>query len=269
MDLHLDGNVAVVVGAARGIGLAIATAFAQEGAEVALVDRDPVVGEAALNVARENRVKVSAFVGDVTDAAAMREAAARVMHERGRIDHLVFAVAIGSGKFGFPFWNLTPADWPRVLEVNVTGAVNVVHAFTPALVERRTGTVLLIASVAGQIGSQTDPPYSASKAALINFGQCAARDLAPHNVRVNTLCPGMVQTALNRSVWAAWASQQPPGQAQSYEEWAAEKIRRVVPLGRWQEPEDIAAMTVFLASPRARNVTGQTINVDGGFVMHW
>jgi NAD(P)-dependent dehydrogenase (short-subunit alcohol dehydrogenase family) len=156
-----------------------------------------------------------------------------------------------------------------VLEVNVTGAVNVVHAFAPALVERRSGTMLLIASVAGQIGSQTDPPYSASKAALINFAQCAARDLAPHNVRVNALCPGMVQTALNRSVWAAWARQQPEGQAQSYEEWAGEKVQRVVPLGRWQEPDDIAAMAVFLASPRAKNVTGQTINVDGGFVMHW
>jgi len=79
----------------------------------------------------------------------------------------------------------------------------------------------------------------------------------------------MVQTTLNRSVWEAWNRQQSLEKRQSYEEWAAEKIRRVVPLGRWQEPEDIAAMTVFLASERGRNITGQTINVDGGFVMHW
>jgi NAD(P)-dependent dehydrogenase (short-subunit alcohol dehydrogenase family) len=79
----------------------------------------------------------------------------------------------------------------------------------------------------------------------------------------------MVKTALNRSVWEAWARGQPPEERTPYEEWAAEKVRRVVPLGRWQTPEDLAAMAVFLASPRAGNVTGQTINVDGGYVMHW
>ena len=153
-----------------------------------------------------------------------------------------------------------------MLEVNVVGAVNVVHAFASALVERKAGTILLLASVAGQIGSQTDPPYSASKAALINFAQCAARDLAPYGVRVNTLNPGMVKTALNRSVWEAWNRRQPEGQRQSYEAWASEKVARLVPLGRWQEPEDIAAMAVFLASPAARNITGQAYNVDGGLV---
>ena len=129
--------------------------------------------------------------------------------------------------------------------------------------------MLFIASIAGQIGSQTDPPYSASKAAVINFMQCCAKDLAPFGVRANALCPGMVKTELNRSVWAAWAARQAPVERQSYEEWAGDKIRRLVPLGRWQEQEDIAAMVVFLASKRAKNVTGQTINVDGGYVMHW
>jgi NAD(P)-dependent dehydrogenase (short-subunit alcohol dehydrogenase family) len=137
------------------------------------------------------------------------------------------------------------------------------------MAEARSGTLLFLGSVAGQIGSPTDPPYSAAKAGLINFAQCCARDLAPFNVRVNTLNPGMVRTPLNRSVWQAWAARQPEAERLSYEEWSAEKIRRMVPLNRWQEPEDIAAMAVFLASPRARNVTGQTINVDGGFVMHW
>ena len=269
MDLQLSGDTVVVVGAARGIGLAIARAFAAEKADVALIDRDPEVIAAAEALAGECDVRTSGLVGDVTDAAEMTKAAETLTAKHGRIDHLVFAVAIGSGKFGFPFWNLTPADWPRVLEVNVGGAVNVVHAFAPLLVARHTGSVLLIASVAGQIGSQTDPPYSASKAALINFAQCAAKDLAPHNVRVNSLCPGMVKTALNRSIWEAWNRQQSPDQRLSFEEWGDDKVRRVVPLGRWQEPEDIAAMAVFLASPRARNITGQTINVDGGFVMHW
>src|SRR4029079_16580197 len=111
-------------------------------------------------------------------------------------------------------------DWPRVLDVNLVGAVNVAHAFAPEMAEAKAGTLLFLASVAGQIGSPTDPPYSASKAGLINFAQCAARDLAPHNVRVNALCPGMVRTALNRSVYDAWAARQPEGPRPGYEEWA-------------------------------------------------
>jgi NAD(P)-dependent dehydrogenase (short-subunit alcohol dehydrogenase family) len=267
MDLQLKGHAAVIAGSAQGIGRAIAEAFAAEGASVALLDRNPAVQDTARILSQEHQVAALPLVADVTDFAQVQQAAAQVQATLGRIDHVIFAVAIGSGKYGFPFWNLTPGDWPRVLEVNVIGAVNVAHAFAPALVRQRAGTMLFLASVAGQIGSQTDPPYSASKAALINFAQCAARDLAPYGVRVNTLCPGMVQTALNRSVWEAWARQQPEEQQQSYEEWAGEKIRRVVPLGRWQTPEDIAAMAVFLASPRACNITGQTVNVDGGFVI--
>jgi 2-hydroxycyclohexanecarboxyl-CoA dehydrogenase len=269
VDLQLAGQTAVVVGAARGIGRAIAERFAAEGTNVALFDRDAVVNDVAAEIARHFRVQTDAVAVDVTDYPALRQAAAAVPTRLGGVAHIVCAAAIGSGKYGFPFWNLEPGDWGRVLEVNVVGAANVAHAFAPLLVERRSGTMLFLASVAGQIGSQTDPPYSASKAALINFAQCAARDFAPYGVRVNALCPGMVQTALNRSVWEAWNRQQPEGQRRSYEDWAGEKVRRVVPLGRWQEPEDIAAMAVFLASECARNVTGQTINVDGGFVMHW
>ena len=129
--------------------------------------------------------------------------------------------------------------------------------------------MVFIGSVAGQIGSQTDPPYSASKAAGINFAQCLAKDLAAHNIRVNTVNPGMVRTPLNRQVWQAWHEQQPREQRRSYEEWAGDKVRAVAPLGRWQGAEDIADMVVFLSSARANQVTGQTINVDGGQVMHW
>jgi NAD(P)-dependent dehydrogenase (short-subunit alcohol dehydrogenase family) len=156
-----------------------------------------------------------------------------------------------------------------VVRANLLGAVNTAHAFAPTLVEHKRGTILFISSVAGQIGSQTDPPYSAAKAGLINFAQVAAKDLAPYNVRVNTLCPGMVQTPLNRSIWQAWHDQQPPEARQTYDEWAEAKIQRLCPLGRWQTPEDVAALAVFLASDRAANITGQTMNVDGGFVMHW
>lgn len=266
MDLQLTDDVAVIVGGARGLGHAIAAAFVAEGARVALLDRDP--GVAPVAAALDPRA--IGLVADVTEYSALRDAAAQVRGHFGRFDHVVFAAAVGSGKFGFPFWNLDPADWDRVLRVNLVGAANVAHAFAPVLAESRRGTMLFLASIAGQIGSQTDPPYSASKAGVINFAQCAAKDLAPFGVRVNTLCPGMVKTALNQSVYEAWAAQQPiSNTVPTYGEWAAAKIRNLVPLNRWQTPEDIAAMAVFLASPRAANVTGQTINVDGGFVMHW
>lgn len=269
MNLLLAGHRSVVVGAARGIGRSIAQSFAAESAQVALLDRDPLVHELARELAESCSTPTLPFQVDVTSFDALRQVAEQIEHQWQRIDHVVFCVAIGSGKSGFPFWNMSPGDWSRVLEVNVLGAVHTAHAFGPALIRARSGTLLFLGSVAGQIGSQTDPPYSASKAALINFAQCAARDLAPYGVRVNTLCPGMVRTPLQQSVYEAWAAQQPEAKRLSFQEWSQEKIQRLVPLNRWQEPEDIAAMAVFLSSPRAKQVTGQTVNVDGGYVMHW
>src|SRR5687767_2874301 len=118
MDLQLAGQVAVVVGGARGIGRAMGEAFAAEGAAVALLDRDREVLETA------RQIQATGIVADVSDYAAMRQAAAQVLQERGRVDHVLYAAGMGSGKFGFPFWNLEPADWPRVLEVNILGAVH-------------------------------------------------------------------------------------------------------------------------------------------------
>ena len=272
MDLGLLSTLVVVFGAASGIGAAIARAFAAEGSRIVALDRDPRVVDFAAQFPRS-----LGLVLDVVDYAAVCAAAKEISGGSGSCDHLVYAVGCGSNKFGFPFWKLEPSDWERVLKVNLIGAVNVAHAFAPAMAEACSSggaqsssspSILFLSSVAGQIGSQTDPPYSAAKAAVINFAQCAAKDLAPFGVRVNTLCPGMVQTPLNRSVYEAWAREQPESERSTYEEWAAEKIKKLIPLNRWQQPEDIAAMAVFLASNRARNITGQTINVDGGWVMH-
>ncbi|MFN0103247.1 MAG: SDR family NAD(P)-dependent oxidoreductase [Bryobacteraceae bacterium] len=253
MDLELGGHIVVVTGGASGIGLACARGFVREGCKVAVWD----MAEGA------------DFQVDVSDYAAVMAAAVETEARWGPVGHLVHAAARGSGKFGFPFTNLEPADWRSVLEVNIMGMVHVAQALGPRMAERKAGSMVFIASVAGQIGSQTDPPYSASKAANINFAQCLAKDMAPHGVRVNTVNPGMVKTPLNESVWRAWNSRQQEEKRRSYDEWAEEKIRAVAPLGRWQSTGDIADMAVFLSSARAGQVTGQTINVDGGQVMHW
>ena len=268
MDLKLTDQVAVIVGAERGIGRAIAESFAAEGCRVGLIDRGPEIEAAAEVIAETFDGKVCAAIADVADEEAVRKAAVALHEQLGRVDHVVFTAAVGSGKFGFPFWNLEPFDWPRVLEVNLLGAVHTAHAFSPYLVEQQGGTLLFFVSVAAQIGSPTDPPYSASKAGVLNFMQCAARDLAPHGVRVNAISPGMVKTALNESVWASSQKGLPDGKKQDYETWAAEKIAAISPLGRWQEPDEFGAMAVYLASHHARGITGQTINIDGGQVMH-
>jgi 2-hydroxycyclohexanecarboxyl-CoA dehydrogenase len=269
MNLNLNGHVAVVTGGASGIGRAIAASFLGEGGRVALWDASPNVKETAAELARAHHDAVVGCQVDITQSGTIDHAVQRTIAELGPVQHLVHAAAIGSGKFGFPFTNLSPDDWRRVLEVNIIGMANVAHALAPLMMERREGTMVFIASVAGQIGSPTDPPYSASKAANINFAQCMARDLAAYGVRVNTVCPGMVKTPLNEAVWRSWRDRQPLEGRKTYDEWTAEKIKAVVPLNRWQRAEDIANMVVFLSSERASEVTGQTINVDGGFVMHW
>lgn len=273
MDLQLNGQVAVVIGAASGIGYAIAETFAAEGAHVVLSDISPRVEAAAQTIdeaiSKARNVRTLAQIADVTDPAAMRAVAEATVAQLGQVDHLVYAAGMGSGKGGFPFWNLEPQDWPRVLDVNLTGAVNAAHAFVPHFTARRQGTIAFISSVAGQIGSQTDPPYSAAKAGIINFSQCAAKDLAPYGVRVNTVNPGMVDTPLNRGVWEGQMKNLPEAERVDFDTWGKEKLQKVVPLNRWQTPQDIANMVVFLASACAYNVTGQTVNVDGGFVMHW
>ncbi len=273
MELELKGTTALVTGAAGGIGHAAARLFAAEGASLLLWDVDPNVHEVGKTIANEFLVGVRAQTVDITDRNAV-QAASNSLGPSGisiidSVDHVVHGAAVGSGKFGFPFTRLDPSDWARVLEVNVMGMVQLAHRFAPGMMARKRGSFVFLASVAGQIGSPTDPPYSASKAANINFAQCMAKDLAPYGVRVNTVCPGMVQTPLNRSVWEAWCATVPESDRLSYEQWAESKIRSVVPLQRWQSCEDVASMIVFLASARASQITGQTINVDGGQVMHW
>lgn len=262
MEMHLAGQKVVVFGAAQGIGQAIAQAFAAEDCHVVGVDvRTPTPPRSDLPT---GSATIEWLVADVTRLDELQ----RLAGSLGDVRHIIYSVGVGSGETGFPFWNVSPSAWARTLDVNLVGAANVAHAFARSLSERHSGTFLFLTSVAGQTGSPTDPPYSAAKAGLINFMQVVAKDLAPFGVRANALSPGMVKTELNRSVWQAMQSQLPVADRQTYEAWGEEKLRKVAPLGRWQTSEECAAVAVFLASPHARSITGQTINVDGGQVMH-
>jgi len=259
VNLGLANQTAIVFGAAGAIGRAIAASFIAAGCRVGGFDRSPGIA---------SQPGIFGIPGDATRMEDVTSSVEAFLAEFGEIHHVVHTVGVGSGRFGFPFWNLSPADWPAVLDINLTSAVNVATAIAPHFTTKSRGTLLFTTSVAGQIGSQTDPPYSAAKAGLINFMQCAAKDFAPYQVRVNALSPGMVQTPLNESVWAAGQARLPEAERRDYRDWGGEKVRKVSPLGRWQEPKEFGAMAVFLASEHARNITGQTLNIDGGQVMH-
>lgn len=258
MTIDHSNTTVAVTGAGSGIGLAISRAFLDSGASILAIDQNAETLRELKTTAPES-VKTATI--DVTNSNELNTLA-----DKNTVDHLICCAAIGSGKFGFPFWNLSPDDWVKVINVTLMGTINAIHAFTPALLKSSSEdrTITIMGSVAGQIGSQTDPPYSAAKAALINFAQCAAKDLAPEGIRVNTISPGMVKTSLNESVFRSSAE----AATSTYEEWADDKIRKTAPMGRWQEPEEFGALAVFLASRHARNMTGQTLNVDGGQVMH-
>ncbi|MFK7819041.1 MAG: SDR family NAD(P)-dependent oxidoreductase, partial [Planctomycetaceae bacterium] len=197
MRIDLSDQKVAITGAANGLGRAITQSFIQVGCRVLALDSDK---DALAELSSMSPERIDSATVDVADFEAL-EALAKTYS----IDHLVCAAACGSGKTGFPFWTIQPHEWQRVIDVTLMGTVNATQAFAPSLLQSNvpSKSVLLITSVAGQIGSQTDPPYSASKAAVISFAQIAAKDFAAHGVRVNALSPGMVKTDLSRSFYNA------------------------------------------------------------------
>ncbi|WP_308467053.1 SDR family NAD(P)-dependent oxidoreductase [Rathayibacter soli] len=262
IKIDLSGSVALVTGASGGIGKGIVQALHDAGATVIAADRDLSVLESTFAHMPERVESVAFDVTDEADVARGLESVASV----GAPTIVVNGAGV-AGRTGMPFTRLDQRDWSLPWQVNVVGTFLVSKAVSSAMIAAGGGAIVNIASVSGRTGFQTSPPYSASKAAVINITQVMARDLAVHNVRVNSICPGMVFTPFYAQQRSAVAENDPVAAAQTDEEFFAAKVVRSIPLGRGQTPQDVGNAVVFLASPLAGNITGQALNVDGGLVM--
>jgi len=273
----LKGKAAIVTGAGRklGIGRTIALQLARDGADVAVADickefeEFPGYGlgmwEGLQEVAREIEalgVRGLPVRVDVTDSKLVDEMVAKTLEAFGRVDILVNNAGGVPGP-GPVVW-MEEAAWHKTMAINATGTFLCSRAVVRVMAERgEGGKIINISSIAGKEGAPFLSAYSAAKAAVMAFTRSLAREVAQNNIQVNAVCPGEVDTELQRWGWElrAWAS------GTSYDEAVEESLKRI-PLGRLEQPEDVANLVAFLASPQSDYITGQSINVCGGIVMH-
>ena len=248
MTTLLSGQVAVVTGAGRGIGRAIALKLAGAGADVVCLSRtEENAGKAAAEV-RDLGRKAWAHAVDVADTAAVLAASEKILAETGRVDILVNNAGITRDGL---LMRMSEADWDVVLDTNLKGAFSFTKAFCRTFVKQRSGRIINVASVIGLIGNAGQCNYAASKAALIGFTKSIARELASRGITANALAPGFIETDMTAELNA---------------QTRAELLKKI-PLSCLGQPEDIANAALFLASSSARYITGQVLTVDGGMVM--
>ena len=245
---QLASQIAVVTGAGRGIGRAIALKFASEGADVVVVSRTQENSEKVAAEIRALGRRAWAHAVDVADAAAVNAAAEKILAETTQVDLLVNNAGVPRDGL---LLRMSDADWDTVVNTNLKGAFLVTKAFSRAMIKARRGCIVNISSVIGLIGNAGQCNYAASKAGVIGFTQSVARELAGRGIRVNAIAPGFIQTDMTSVL---------------KEEMKAALLKQI-PLGRLGEAEDIADAALFLASPAARYITGQVLTVDGGMVM--
>jgi NAD(P)-dependent dehydrogenase (short-subunit alcohol dehydrogenase family) len=255
----LDGRRAVVTGAARGIGLGIARGLAAHGCEVALLDRDPhEVSAAATSVAEETGARTVGLSVDVTDPAALGAGADEVESQLGPVDVVVPNAGILVLK---PALDIASSELESLLRVNVLGGFHTATEFCRRMVESRSGgSVIFTSSLFGTRGGAGNAGYSASKFAIIGLAQSLAAEMAPHSIRVNTVCPGQIESAMIQQLFDARA--QAAGTTSDQER--ADFVRRI-PLGRLGDAAEVADTYVYFASHLSRYVTGQHLVVDGGW----
>uniref|UniRef100_UPI003F49B369 2,3-dihydro-2,3-dihydroxybenzoate dehydrogenase n=1 Tax=Streptomyces chartreusis TaxID=1969 RepID=UPI003F49B369 len=256
-ELELAGRIALVTGAARGIGAAVVEVLAEQGARVVATDTDEA-GVKALAVRCGNRV--TAHTLDVTDADAVENAVAEAERTHGPLDIVVNVAGILRGA---AVVDLEDADWAAVFAVNTNGVFHVSRAAARRMAERGRGSIVTVASNAAGIPRSGMAAYAASKAAAVMFTKCLGLELAPHGVRCNTVSPGSTLTDMQRAMW----ERSPGGEAtgrRAVIEGDLASYRTGIPLGRIAEPSDIADAVAFLVSDRARHITLHDLYVDGG-----
>jgi NAD(P)-dependent dehydrogenase (short-subunit alcohol dehydrogenase family) len=257
--MQLSKQVALVTGAGQGIGKASALTLAEAGADVVAVDINKAsVEQTAAAVSAQGR-RGLAIVADMGSLAEINRMVAETLAAFGQIDILVNNAGVTRRAY---IMDLTEADWDRIHRVNSKGVFFCLQRVAREMIPRRSGRIINIASIAGKgFPGTSNAIYAASKGAVISLTKTAAQQLGPHNINVNAVCPGIVRTSLYLDMVAAIAQK---------ENLSSEEIERryveSVPLRRANEPEDIAQMVMFLASAGARNITGQSFNVDGGLV---
>ena len=245
---QLSNQIAVVTGAGRGIGRAIALKFASEGADVVCISRTAENSEKVAAEIRGLGRRAWAHALDVADAAAVTEAAEKILSETTRVDILVNNAGVTRDGL---LMRMSEADWDTVLDTNLKGAFLLTKGFTRAFLKQRSGRIINVASVIGLIGNAGQANYASSKAALFGFTKSVARELASRGITANALAPGFVETDMTAGL----------------NEEMRNGILKQIPLGAMGKPEDIANAALFLASPASRYVTGQILTVDGGMVM--
>lgn len=245
---QLNEKIAVVTGAGRGIGKAIALQFAREGADVVCLSRTAENAEAAAKEVRELGRKAWAFAVDVSSSEATQQAAANILKETGRVDILVNNAGVTRDDL---LMRMSDEAWDTVLDTNLKGAFTLCKAFSRPLMKQRSGCIINISSVIGLMGNAGQTNYAASKAGLIGLTKSIARELAARNVTCNAIAPGFIETDMTAEL----------------NEDQKQAILNQIPLRQLGQPEDIALTAVYLAGQGGKYVTGQVLTVDGGMVM--
>ena len=245
---QLENQIAVVTGAGRGIGRAIALKFAAQGADIAAVDLKTDFVQETVEEVRKLGRKAWAVAANVAEAASVEAAAEQILREAGHVDILVNNAGIT--KDGL-LMRMSEADWDAVLDINLKGTFLFTKAFSRAFVKQRSGRIVNIASVIGLIGNAGQCNYAASKAGVIGFTKSVARELASRGVTANAIAPGFIETKMTEALGLE----------------ARASLLKQIPLASLGQPDDVAAAALFFASPAARYVTGQVLAVDGGMVM--